>query len=124
MKGRESEYFPDHNVKVTQAGGYSLLTKAKAYRYEDGESKIIVFVNNNKVGIDFFTLMPSYKRRNIYKAYFENCAFSYIIEFFVKENDIDDFMLQMKEHEWAETEIYKDLAESTQKKKKIKEIVA
>jgi hypothetical protein len=124
MKGRESEYFPDHNVKVMQAGGYSLLTKAKAYRYEDGESKIIVFVNNNKVGIDFFTLMPSYKRRNIYKAYFENCAFSYIVEFFVKENDIDEFVLQMKEHEWAETEVYKDLAESTQKKKKVKEIIA
>jgi hypothetical protein len=30
----------------------------------------------------------------------------------------------MKEHEWAETEVYKDLADSTSKKKKVKEIIA
>jgi len=125
MKGRESEYFPDHNVKVTQAGGYSLLHKGKGYHYENGDKKVFVFVNSNKFGIDFFSLMPSYKHRNIYKAYFENCAYSYIIEFFVKENDVDDFILQMKENDWAETEIYNEcLAEPAQKKKKAKEIIA
>jgi hypothetical protein len=125
MKGRESEYFPDHNVKVTQAGGYSLQGSGKLYNYESGDNKIMLFVNDNRSGVDFFTLMPQYKHRNIYKAFFENCLYSYIIEFFVKETDTENFVQQMKDHEWAELEIYKEYAAMpVNKKKNSKEIIA
>jgi hypothetical protein len=125
MKGRESEYFPDHNVKVTQAGGYSLLQTGKVYRYEDGINKIMLFINDSRTGVDFLTFMPAYRHRNIYKAYFENCLYSYILEFFVKEGDTDDFILEMKQYDWAELEVYKEyMTTPGPKRKKSKEIIA
>jgi hypothetical protein len=47
---------------------------------------------------------------NIYEAYFENCQFAYILEFFVKDEYASDVLQQLKIlTSFAEAGIYKEL---------------
>jgi hypothetical protein len=66
VKGKKPEHFVDYSVRVIQAGG------------------------------EQFKKLELYEDLNIYQAYFESSAYSYILEYFVTDKLVDSFLLQLK----------------------------
>ena len=96
MKGRVSEHFPDHKVKVVQTGGYQPLQIQ--YKLADSNDETIVaFVDHNGPMLDTFKEFTSYTHLNIYQAYYESCVYGYILQFNAKEEDTAEVIRQIKD---------------------------
>jgi hypothetical protein len=85
IKGKNSDFFNDHNVKLVQAGGYiPLQVECK----KDGNNvykKIMLFLTPQQANIQEFKELSFYHYLNIYESYFESSLYEYILEFFVDE---------------------------------------
>ena len=104
-----SEHFPEHNVKVVQIGGYTLLqTENRKHIAKNDLTKLIAFISHDENEIDFYTQLPFYNRLNIYQPYYESCSYGHVLEFFVPEMDAAELVRQIKQRRGAETGIYKE----------------
>jgi hypothetical protein len=108
MNERRAEHFPEHNVRVVQAGGYIKLQQKGRYSEQDGDIKLIAFVSHSENDIDFYTKLPLFRHLNIHQAYYESCSYGYVLEFFVPETDADELLTQLKQRPGVETGIYKE----------------
>ncbi|MFI5153935.1 MAG: hypothetical protein ACHQET_11415 [Chitinophagales bacterium] len=95
MKKRQSEHFPEHEAKVVHMGGYFPLQKESSRLDRQELVNIMVFVKELDADVDAYRQLQHYRKLNIYQAYFENCAYGYIMEFFVKDADAAKFILQL-----------------------------
>ena len=77
-------YFPGHSANMTQLGGYLPLQLQCVHDENKDDVKIIVFITRPQIDFGFY-YRQTFRHLNIYEAYFENCAYSYIMEFFVQE---------------------------------------
>jgi hypothetical protein len=96
VKGKKPEHFVDYSVKVVQAGGYMPLQIETIREAASKESKVLVFLNQ-EVDLNAFKKLEAYQDMNIYQAYFESSAYSYILEFFVADKSLDNFLSQLKQ---------------------------
>lgn len=108
MNDRKSEHFPEHNVKVVQIGGYLSLQVQRKQQREDGAIKLIALVGHDERDIEFYKQLPFYRHLNIHQAYYESCAYGYVMEFFVPENNADELLQQLKQRPGVESGIYRD----------------
>jgi hypothetical protein len=108
MNERQSEHFPEHNVKVVQAGGYTPLDGEYEHDEENGDHKLIAFVSHDETDLDFYRNLSLYHSLNIYQAYYESCLYGYVLEFIVSETDINELALVLKQRPGVEIGIYKD----------------
>jgi hypothetical protein len=86
MKGRQSEHFPEHSAKVVQLGGYKQVDIYSKEPVRKPELKVLVFLTHDETDLHFFRLMP-FNHLNTYEAYYENCCYGHILEFFVNSGD-------------------------------------
>ncbi len=107
MSGRKSEHFPEHNVRVTQLGGYLLLDSPKAGQAREGDIKLIAFIGHEETDTSFYLQLPYHSLR-INQAYYESCLYGYILEFFVTDNQADELLQQLRERPGVETGIYRE----------------
>lgn len=109
MKGRHSENFPECQVHVVQAGGYTPVQVECMHDTDADHVKIIFFISNSDTDISVYKKLLSYRFLNIYEAYYESCLFSYILEFFAEETHAPDLIKQIKaQTSAAEIGIYKE----------------
>ena len=108
MNERRSEHFPDHSVKVVQAGGYIPLQQENRYPEEADNIKLIAFISHDETDIESYRRLPLFHHLNIYQAYYENCTYGYVMEFFVPEKDSDELLLLLKQRTVLETGLYKE----------------
>jgi hypothetical protein len=74
------------------------------------ESKILVFIVDPTADLDSFRHFSVHGKLNIYEAYYENCQFTYILEFFVKDEYASDVLQQLKIlTSFSEAGVYKEL---------------
>ncbi len=104
MKERSSVHFPDQQVKVVQAGGY---TRVQSAAYNSKHVSVMVFVNHKKNDTGFYTGL-SCSKLNIYQAYFENCMFSNVLEFLVPENKTAGLLEELRSVEDIEVSLYRE----------------
>jgi len=97
VKGKKPEHFVDYNVKVVQAGGYLPLQIGSIREAQRKESKVLVFLNQEP-DMNEFKKLGNYQDLNIYQAYFESSNFSYILEYFVADKLLDQFLTDLKLH--------------------------
>jgi hypothetical protein len=96
VKGRRPEHFGEHHVRVVQAGGYHPLQIECGREANPDETKILVFLLRENT-------LPAYKelkgdhRLNIYEAYYESSSYPYILEFFVPDRSLADFLRYLKQ---------------------------
>ncbi len=109
-KEKKSEHFPEHNVRVVQAGGYRPLDNKKRYTQEDDDVKLVAFVSHNEIDIDFYKQLPLFRHLDIYQAYYESCAYGYIMEFYVPEANADELLHQLEQRPGVNAGIYKEAA--------------
>ncbi|HKO79075.1 MAG TPA: hypothetical protein VJU78_01710 [Chitinophagaceae bacterium] len=109
MNQKRSEHFPEHNVKVVQIGGYTLLETENRNRIaKNGSAKLIAFISQDEYEIGFYRQLPFYNRLNIYQPYYESCSYGHVLEFFVPEMNADELVRQIKQRKGADTGIYKE----------------
>lgn len=107
MKERNSEHFPEQQVKVVQAGGYILMQVQKQVAGKRKDTSIFVLVSPKKNDNSFYQQL-TYSGINIYDAYYENCLYSSILEFIVSEKEAPELLEQLKEVEGIEVALYRD----------------
>lgn len=97
MKGRNSDHFPEQSAKVIQLGGYSTLQLQADKKKKPNEVKIMAFMEENSFDLDFCKAQE-YSSLNIYEAYFENCKYSYIMEYIVPKTHADELVEKLTAH--------------------------
>jgi hypothetical protein len=95
-------------IRMEQAGGYSLIQSERQNDADEDESKIFAFIDNHQADLDVYRQMGAHGNLNIYEAYYENCRYAYILEFFVKNEDAVKLLNQVKQYDASETGIYKE----------------
>lgn len=94
MDGRGSDYFPDHRVKVVQAGGYTPI-HLECENHAHHDMKLLVMVNEEDISRNVLDKMPCHYL-NIYQAYYQSCLYSHIIEFFAEDGDAPELLDRIK----------------------------
>ena len=61
-----------------------------------GESKVFVFLIQPQADLDSYRQLPHHGKLNIYEAFYENCQFAYILEYFLKDEHISAFQEELK----------------------------
>ncbi len=107
MEGRRSETFPEHFVKVVQAGGYSPV-QIEYKQSDNGLIKVMAFIGHNENDINFYKQLSTRHHLNIYEAYYESCTYGYILEFFTKESQAEDLFRQLNDRIGVEAGMYKE----------------
>ena len=108
MKGRSSEHFPEHKVKVAQAGGYTPVRIECNHHDENGDDKVMAFISHNEDDIGFYTRLSMVSHLNIYKDFYESCTYAYIMEFFTQETETAHLLQQLKTRTGVEAALYKE----------------
>jgi hypothetical protein len=95
-------------IKTTLLGGYSILQKQQTGHAKVDESKVFVFLNYSNKDFNLYKQVQPYSKLNIYEAYYENCVYAYILEYFVKNTDIPALQEQLQKFNTTEISIYKE----------------
>ena len=98
------------HIKTTQAGGYSVLQAERWHGAAANERKIFIFLADPKVDLKVYKEVPLSCKLNIYEAYYENCKYAYILEYFVKTKEAPELLRQLNLYETEEVEIYQECA--------------
>jgi hypothetical protein len=108
MGGRGSDYFPDHRVKVIQAGGYAGTQIEHTEHPENGIIQVLAFIAEENPKLDACRKLP-HKYLNIYEAYYQSCLYSKILEFYVPEAEAGDLITELKKQfHLPEVGLYKE----------------
>jgi hypothetical protein len=83
-------------IRKKLTGGYSAIQLEYTGEAKADESKIMIFVFDQSADLDSFRQFSVHGKLNIYEAYYENCEFAYILEFFVKNEYAADVLQQLK----------------------------
>jgi hypothetical protein len=97
-------------IKTTIIGGYALLQLQNKQGAAHDESKIFVFVDNASGNLDLYKKLAGNSKLNIYQAYFQNCSYAYILEYFVKNKYASEFLEQLEKQDDSKAGIYKEHA--------------
>ncbi len=98
------------HIKTTQAGGYSVLQVERSHDTTGNERKIFIFLTDPRVDLKLYKEISVPFKLNIYEAYYENCKYAYILEYFVKTKEAPELLRQLRLHETEDAEIYKECA--------------
>jgi len=100
-------------ITAEQVGGYVILQSARTTETTLNESKIFAFFTSPLIDLNLCRQIDVPAKLNIYEAYYENCSYAYILEFFVKNKYASKLLEEMKKYNPAEIGIYKEFALST-----------
>jgi hypothetical protein len=99
---------PEVEIKTKQLGGYSMMQTERTNDARPDESKAFAFLTNPVANLDSYRQLPVSIKLNIYEAYYENCQFAYVLEYFVKNKLVAELRQQLKQFDGIETAIYKE----------------
>lgn len=107
-KGRHAEHFAEQKARIVQVGGYSPVQIEYDHPEQNGDLTIIAFVDHEDSDIDFYRQLTLYRHLNIYQAYYESCAYGYILEFCSSETNAPYLLQQIKTKAGGEAGVYKE----------------
>lgn len=107
-KGKKSSRIPEVGIREKQAGGYSVLQVERKDDAHADESKIFVFLVSLQTDLNTYRQIQVSAKLNIYEAYYENCQYAYILEYFVKNKLSAELLEKLKQHDAAEIGVYKE----------------
>jgi len=107
-KARRSSRTPEVEIAAKLAGGYSIIQADRVNDTDENESKVFAFLFDPAADLDLYRRLSSNNELNIYEAYFENCTYAFVLEFFVKNEQAAELMELLKQYHITETGIYKE----------------
>ncbi len=111
MKSRKSRVFPEQKVKVMQTGGYISIGPGLSSIEEEAELRILAFLSPSIINLDFFNQLPFSQSMKTYQAYYENCTYGHILEFFITEVELPVLMAQLTTGPIIDTAVYRNCFE-------------
>ena len=108
MKGRNSEHFPEQTAKVVQLGGYIAVQFQEESLNQGDGVKVFAFLDHRETELEFYK-QQSYQYLNMYEAYYENCSYGYILEYFVKATEAPELIEQLKAKNRNEISLFKEI---------------
>ncbi|MEP6746859.1 MAG: hypothetical protein ABJB86_03985 [Bacteroidota bacterium] len=108
-RAKKSSRTPEPEIRAKQAGGYLMIQEERVNDIHANENKVFTFLNDATTDLSVFRQIPNMKL-NIYEAYYENCQYAYILEFFVKNKFLVSTLEQLKLSNAPETAVYKECA--------------
>ena len=88
--------------------GYLPLEFNKEYFQKETEVRIVACINISHSTLDHYRELPLYIHLNVYKAYYESCLYSHIIEFVVLAIHAEELEQLLKGFPNTGTGIYKN----------------
>jgi len=107
-KPARSSRVPQIGIKTEQVGGYSILQAERMKDAHDDESKVFAFLTHPQADLNNYRQLTTHSKLNIYEAYYENCRYSYILEFFVKNKYIAELFEQLNQYDAAEIGVFQE----------------
>ena len=95
-------------IRVKQVGGYSIVQQENFGDAGKGESKVFAFINLARVDLKKYNKRQIQSRLNVYEAFYENCSYAYILEFFVKDKYVLELVEELKHYDIFDIGIYKE----------------
>jgi hypothetical protein len=95
MKASGNMQFPEHNARIVQVGGYIPVSLGSEIQKVAAEIKVVAFLAKGGTNWDHLRMLP-YASLDIYQAYFENCAYEFVLEFFLQEPDLISLIKQLQ----------------------------
>ena len=115
-KERRSAQGPEMELRVKEAGGYSPLQLECDHETTANDCKVFVFLSTAP-DMNIYKELLSYQYLNIYQAYYESCAYTYILEFFVDNRNLSQLVEQLKLHNRiSEIGVYKECNETKKRR--------
>ena len=110
-KNKRSAHNPEIEMRIKEAGGYTLLQLECDHETAANDCKVFVFLSTTPE-LTLYKELLSYQYLNIYQAYYESCAYTYILEFFVDNRHLPQLIEQLKIHNRiSEIGVYKECNE-------------
>lgn len=97
QKQRRSSRGQEIELRIKEAGGYLVVQLQYDHETTSDSCKIFVFLNSTPE-LDYYKQVLSYQYLNIYQAYYENCSYNFIMEFFVENSHVPEVVEQLKLH--------------------------
>lgn len=98
------------NITEHEAGGYSILQAERKGSLRAGENKIFVFVHSAQADVDAYRGLSVHGKLNIYSAYYENCRYAFIMEYFTPKEYTGALTEQLSQFRDVEIGVYKQYA--------------
>ena len=95
-------------IKTKHLGGYLILQKEHGSDIKANESKLFVFLNYSNKDFSAYKKIPFPIRLNIYEAYYENCTYAYILEYFVMDKNVEQLCDQIQQYNAVVVDVYKE----------------
>lgn len=107
-KEKRSSRIPQEVIKLSKAGGYSLLQAERLTDAEPNERKVFAFISDPTTDLMVYKDLSQDGKLNIYEPYYQNCKFAYILEYFIKSKQAEELVEQLKKLETVNVAIYKE----------------
>lgn len=107
-KQRRSSKDRQVSIKVVQEGGYFISHLFRGGDCQPDESKVFCFIQNSEADLKLCKEMIRNGNCNVYSAYYENCRFAYVLEFFAKDNRVKEMQQMLTNHGFDCVAVYKE----------------
>jgi len=109
-RAKKSSRNPEPEIKAKQAGGYLMIQEERMNDAHANESKVFAFLTDPQADLNVYRQLSVQGKLNIYEAYYENCQYAFILEFFVKNKNLVALLEQLKLQNVPDTGVYKECA--------------
>lgn len=107
LKAGGNSNFPERKARVVQIGGYLPVQFQPQGKKSKDEVKVLAFLTSGKPHLNYYQNL-NLGRLNIYEAYFENCTYNHVLEFFLDESDVSTLIAQLNTKSGIESAVYKE----------------
>lgn len=107
-RGRNNTGAPQKSIKLTLAGGYTLLQSENVNGTNPKDSKVIAFITDPQADLQIYRELAEGGKLNIYEPYYHNCRFEYILEYFVKSDTADVLVKQLESLDTVDAAVYEE----------------
>ncbi len=107
-KKAKSSRTPEVEIKARQAGGYGILQLERTIDTYEDENKVFVFLTDPQSDLQPYRDLSVKRNLNIYEAFYENCMYAYILEYFITHKNETNFLEQLKLQPLNKFEVYKE----------------
>ena len=107
-KEKRSSRVAQELIQSNIGGGYSILQAERLTDAGPNERKVFAFISNPATVLKVYKDLSKDGKLNIYEPYYQNCKFAYILEYFIKRNQAEGLVEQLKNLDSSDAAIYQE----------------
>jgi hypothetical protein len=105
VKGKRSTHLPENKASLKQVGGYLPIQIQSFHNKTKASTRILAFVAHGETELAFYQ-QQNMEHLNIYEAYFENCAYGHVMEYFLQPGEAPRLLTELNNRTGVEAALY------------------